>query len=89
MQNPLSCIQNVKIVKIIIIILVLTIMIMMINNITANYLLVWIVTILSRHVVLVSVWVTEVGAGWGLEVECLEFLTTILLPHTQLQIKTF
>ena len=59
MQNPLSCIQNVKIVKIVIVILVLTIMIMMINNITANYLLVWIVTILSRHVVLVSVW------GWG------------------------
>ena len=24
------------------------------------------------------------GGGWGLEVECLEFLTTILL-HTQLQ----
>ena len=82
MQNPLSCIQNVKIVKII---LVLTIMIMMINNITANYLLVWIVTILSRHVVLVSVWGWGVGGG---EVECLEFLATILL-HTQLQIKTF
>ena len=81
MQNPLSCIKNVNIVKII---LVLTIMIMMINNITANYLLVWIVTILSRHVVLVSVW----GWGEGGEVECLEFLATILL-HTQLQIKTF
>ena len=87
MQNPLSCIKNVKIVKII---LVLTIMIMMINNITANYLLLWIVTILSRHVVLVSVWGWGVGmGGWGGGgVECLEFLATILL-HTQLQIKTF
>ena len=63
MQNPLSCIKNVKIVKIIIMIILLTIMIMMINNITANYLLVWIVTILSRHVVLVSVWGWGVGGG--------------------------